>query len=176
MEAISRRNALASGDQTKQRNSQDVTTSRAMVLLSIFMLQTHPPPPLPKKYDCWWIGISCHNIFTFNSWPFSTWIYGQTSNFCHKSQQRDADKGNMARPRSSSRKATVPISSNGPTSGELGESRANRFGSNGIRHAANVQRLQQGTESRPTSRTRPSASRGIRDDHIRSFELLSLRQ
>ncbi|KAJ8438150.1 hypothetical protein Cgig2_033029 [Carnegiea gigantea] len=120
VEAISRRNALASGDHIKHRNSQDVTTSRAM--------------------------------------------------------QRDADKGNMARPRSSSTKATVPISSNRPTSGELGESRANRFGSNGIRHAANVQRLQQGTESRPTSQTCPSASRGIRDDHIRSFELLSLRQ
>jgi len=40
VEAISRRNALASGDHTKHRNSQDVTTSRDMVLSSVFLLQT----------------------------------------------------------------------------------------------------------------------------------------
>lgn len=118
VEAISRRNAVASGDHSKHR-SQDVAASRHV--------------------------------------------------------QRDADKANVTRVSSSSRRAA--ISSSRPTSsGEPGESRAGRLGSNGIRHSSTVQTLQQTTESRPVSRTRASASRGIRDDHIRSFELLSLRK
>ncbi|KAJ8440814.1 hypothetical protein Cgig2_000702 [Carnegiea gigantea] len=89
--------------------------------------------------------------------------------------QRDTDKGNMSRLSSSSRRA-APASGNRPTSsGEPGD-RAGRLGSNGVRHSSTVQRLHQGIESRPTSRTRASASRGIRDDQIRSFELLSLRK
>lgn len=121
VEAISRRNALGSGDQSKQRTSQDVTTSRDM--------------------------------------------------------QRDSEKANLSRVSSTSRRAAA-VSSNRPTSsGDLGESRAARLASNGVhRHASNVQRLHQGTETRAASRTRASASRGIRDDHIRSFELLSLRK
>ncbi|XP_057518856.1 casein kinase 1-like protein 10 [Amaranthus tricolor] len=120
VEAISRRNALGSGDHSKQRSSQDVATSRDM--------------------------------------------------------QRDSEKVNLSRVSSSSRRATA-VSSNRPTtSGDLGETRASRL-TNGVhRHSSNVQKLFYGTESRPTSRTRASASRGIRDDHIRSFELLSLRK
>ncbi|XP_021768823.1 casein kinase 1-like protein 10 [Chenopodium quinoa] len=121
VEAISRRNTIGSGDQSKQRNSQDVATSRDM--------------------------------------------------------QRDSEKINISRVSSTTRRATA-VTSNRPTSSsDLGENRAGRLASNGShRHSSNVQRLHQGIESRPTSRTRASASRGIRDDHIRSFELLSLRK
>lgn len=91
--------------------------------------------------------------------------------------QRDSEKANLSRVSSSSRRATA-VSSNRPTSSnDLGEIRASRLTNGFYRHSSNVQRLHHGTESRPTSRTRASStSRGIRDDHIRSFELLSLRK
>ncbi|KNA13910.1 hypothetical protein SOVF_112380 [Spinacia oleracea] len=124
VEAISRRNTLGSGDHSKQRSSQDVTTSRDM--------------------------------------------------------QRDSEKMNISRVSSSTTRRATAVASNRPTSSsDLGESRAGRpttSSSMAHRHSSNVQRLHQGVESRPASRTRASASRGIRDDHIRSFELLSLRK
>lgn len=120
VEAISRRNVLASGDHFKHRSLQDVTTSRDV--------------------------------------------------------QRDTDKGNISRLSSSSRRAAGVSSSRPTSSGEPGDSRGGRVGSNGVRHSSTVQRLHQVSEPRSASRTRASASRGIRDDHIRSFELLSLRK
>ncbi|KAL8142620.1 hypothetical protein V2J09_015652 [Rumex salicifolius] len=94
MEAISRRNALASGDHIKQRSLQDVSASR----------EAH----------------------------------------------RGSEKANSSRISGSSKRAAI--------------------------HSTATQRLQS-IESRPMSRTRASGpTRGIREDHLRSFELLSLRK
>ncbi|KAK9747649.1 hypothetical protein RND81_02G005600 [Saponaria officinalis] len=124
VEGISRRNALGSGpsgDHSKHRNAQELTSSRNVL--------------------------------------------------------RDSEKANVSRLSSSSRRATAILSNRPTTSGELSESRAGRPTSSGvIRHSSNVHKLQQGTDPRPSSRARGSTSRGIRDDHIRSFELLSLRK
>ncbi|KAL9242991.1 hypothetical protein vseg_016935 [Gypsophila vaccaria] len=83
-----------------------------------------------------------------------------------KYQLKDSEKVNISRVSNSSKRATGVSSSRPTSSGELGERRAGRLTSNGVRHSSNVPRLHLGTD----------ASRGIRDDHIRSFELLSLRK
>ncbi|KAK9704830.1 hypothetical protein RND81_07G013800 [Saponaria officinalis] len=78
---------------------------------------------------------------------------------------KDSEKANISKVGSSSRRAVG--SSRPATSGELGERRSSRLTSNGVRHySSNV----------PKPQLQMDASRGIRDDHIRSFELLSLRK
>ncbi|GAB4841739.1 Casein kinase 1-like protein 10 [Ancistrocladus abbreviatus] len=119
VEPVSRKNALASGDHTKNRGLQDLAASRDV--------------------------------------------------------QRDGDKGTMPKLSNSSRRAA--ITSIGPIlSGELGEVWVSRPASSNIRHPTTAQKLQNGEESRTTSRTRAAASKGIHDDHIRGFEVLSLRK
>ncbi|XP_074316099.1 casein kinase 1-like protein 10 [Silene latifolia] len=89
---------------------------------------------------------------------------------------RDSEKANVSRVSSSSKRAAGFSSSRPVTSGELGKSRSGRLPSSGVRQSTNIQRLQLGTEARASSRPRGSATRGTREDHIRSFELLSLRK
>ncbi|KAK7391728.1 hypothetical protein VNO78_20147 [Psophocarpus tetragonolobus] len=86
-------------------------------------------------------------------------------------------QGDSERPRSSSRngissKKPIFLSSRPSSSGEPSESRASRLVSSSGR-LSTTQRLQPGFESK-TSLSRASATRGGRDDTLRSFELLSL--
>jgi len=86
-------------------------------------------------------------------------------------------QANSERPRSSSRngsssKKPVLSSSRPSSSGEPSESRSSRLVLSSGR-LSTTQRLQPGFESK-TSLSRASATRGGRDDTLRSFELLSL--
>lgn len=115
---------------------------------------------------------------------FSLWIgYRQTSTWdclyliflsCNTYPLQQADS---ERPRSSSRngsssKKPVLSSSRPSSSGEPSESRTSRLVLSSGR-LSTTQRLQPGFESK-TSLSRASATRGGRDDTLRSFELLSL--
>lgn len=115
---------------------------------------------------------------------FSLWIgYRQTSTWdclyliflsCNTYPLQQA---NSERPRSSSRngsssKKPVLSSSRPSSSGEPSESRTSRLVLSSGR-LSTTQRLQPGFESK-TSLSRASATRGGRDDTLRSFELLSL--
>nr|XP_034914578.1 casein kinase 1-like protein 10 isoform X1 [Populus alba] len=82
------------------------------------------------------------------------------------------------RPRSSSRngstsKRAVISSSRPSSSGEPSENRSSRLASSSGR-LSTTQRIQPGFESKSSSFTRAPATRGGRDDTLRSFELLSL--
>ncbi|KAJ6897665.1 hypothetical protein NC652_024461 [Populus alba x Populus x berolinensis] len=84
------------------------------------------------------------------------------------------------RPRSSSRngstsKRAVISSSRPSSSGEPSENRSSRLASSSGR-LSTTQRIQPGFESKSSSFTRAPATRGGRDDTLRSFELLSLEE
>ncbi|KAL8139040.1 hypothetical protein V2J09_005041 [Rumex salicifolius] len=89
---------------------------------------------------------------------------------------RDSERANASRISSSSRRAAIsgsrPTSSGDPAINP----RVNRLTSSTNHLSTTTQRLHHGLETRPTSRTRASATRSSRSDHIRSFELLSLRK
>ncbi|GAA0180170.1 non-receptor serine/threonine protein kinase [Lithospermum erythrorhizon] len=89
-----------------------------------------------------------------------------------KDVQADSGRGHVSRAASAS-KRVVMSSSRPNSSGEPGESRANRLGSSSGR-ISTTQRLQPGSESKSSSFTRAIASRGGRDDTHRSFELLTI--
>ncbi|KAG9159021.1 hypothetical protein Leryth_021742 [Lithospermum erythrorhizon] len=89
-----------------------------------------------------------------------------------KDAQADSDRGRVSRTASAS-KRVVMSGSRPSSSGEPGESRANRLGSSSGR-ISTTQRLQPGFESKSSSFTRAAATRGGRDDALRSFELLTI--
>ncbi|KAL2530303.1 casein kinase I [Forsythia ovata] len=89
-----------------------------------------------------------------------------------KDVQVDSERGRVSRPGSSS-KRPVLSSSRPSSSGEPSESRHRRLGS-GSGRLSTTQRLQPGIESKTSSYTRASATRGARDDTLRSFELLTI--
>ncbi|CAI0463946.1 unnamed protein product [Linum tenue] len=83
------------------------------------------------------------------------------------------------RPRSSSRTGSTSkrafVSSSRPSSsGEPIDSRTSRLISSSSGRMSTTQRLQPGFESKSSSFTRATASRGARDDTLRSLELLSI--
>ncbi|KAI3707727.1 hypothetical protein L6452_26356 [Arctium lappa] len=86
----------------------------------------------------------------------------------------DGDKGRISRNGSTSKRAVVS-SSRPSSSGEPSDGRTKRLGS-GSGRISTTQRLhsQPGFESKSSSFTRPVASRGGRDDALRSFELLTI--
>ncbi|TKY51917.1 Casein kinase I isoform delta [Spatholobus suberectus] len=89
-----------------------------------------------------------------------------------KDVQADSERPRSSSRNGSSSKKPVLSSSRPSSSGEPSESRASRLVSSSGR-LSTTQRLQPGFESK-TSITRASATRGVRDDTLRSFELLSL--
>ncbi|CAA0818219.1 casein kinase I [Striga hermonthica] len=86
-----------------------------------------------------------------------------------KDVQIDSDRGRISRPGSSSKRAVISSSSRPSSSGEPSENRHSRLGRISTTH-----RLQPGFESKSSSFTRAAASRGIRDETLRSFELLTI--
>ncbi|KVG70389.1 Protein kinase, ATP binding site-containing protein [Cynara cardunculus var. scolymus] len=86
----------------------------------------------------------------------------------------DGDRGRISRNGSTSKRAVVS-SSRPSSSGEPSDGRTKRLGS-GSGRISTTQRLhsQPGFESKSSSFTRPVASRGGRDDALRSFELLTI--
>ncbi|XP_031097830.1 casein kinase 1-like protein 10 isoform X1 [Ipomoea triloba] len=89
-----------------------------------------------------------------------------------KEAHADSERGRVSRTVSASRRA-VMSSSRPSSSGEPTDSRTGRLGSSSGR-LSSTQRLQPGVESKSSSFTRTSATRGGRDDTLRSFELLTI--
>ncbi|XP_042030364.1 casein kinase 1-like protein 10 [Salvia splendens] len=83
----------------------------------------------------------------------------------------DSERGRLSRTGSSSKRAVVS-SSRPSSSGEPSDNRHSRLGS-GSGRISTTQRLQPGFESKSSSFTR-AAARGIRDETLRSFELLTI--
>ncbi|EYU32566.1 hypothetical protein MIMGU_mgv1a0129211mg, partial [Erythranthe guttata] len=86
--------------------------------------------------------------------------------------QTDSERNRISRPSSTSKRAVVS-SSRPSSSGEPSENRHSRLGS-GSGRISTTQRLQPGFESKSSSFTRASATRGVRDETLRSFELLTI--
>ncbi|XP_019180500.1 PREDICTED: casein kinase 1-like protein 10 [Ipomoea nil] len=89
-----------------------------------------------------------------------------------KDAHADSERGRVSRTGSASRRA-VMSSSRPSSSGEPTDSRTGRLGSSSGR-LSSTQRLQPGVESKSSSFARTSATRGGRDDTLRSFELLTI--
>ncbi|CAK9161790.1 unnamed protein product, partial [Ilex paraguariensis] len=87
-------------------------------------------------------------------------------------QRVDSQRGRISRPSSASKRAVVS-SSRPSSSGEPSENRPSRLGSSSGRLSTS-QRIQPGIESKSSSFTRAAATRGERDDTLRSFELLTI--
>ncbi|XP_047946302.1 casein kinase 1-like protein 10 isoform X2 [Salvia hispanica] len=83
----------------------------------------------------------------------------------------DSERARLSRTGSSSKRAVVS-SSRPSSSGEPNDNRHSRLGS-GSGRISTTQRLQPGFESKSSSFTRASA-RGVRDETLRSFELLTI--
>ncbi|XP_057964126.1 casein kinase 1-like protein 10 isoform X2 [Malania oleifera] len=107
-------------------------------------------------------------------------LYGDHSK--HRSQEdipasKDVpslEKGRTSRHGSSSKRAVLP-SSRPSSSGEPGESRSNRLISSSGRLSTS-HKIQPGVDPKSSSFTRTAATRGSRDDPLRSFDLLSIRK
>lgn len=89
-----------------------------------------------------------------------------------KDVQADAERGRVSRTGSTSRRAVMG-SSRPSSSGEPTDNRSGRLGSSSGR-ISTTQRVQPGFESKSSSFTRATATRGGRDDALRSFELLTI--
>ncbi|XP_049408108.1 casein kinase 1-like protein 10 isoform X3 [Solanum stenotomum] len=89
-----------------------------------------------------------------------------------KDMQADAERGRVSRTGSTSRRAVMG-SSRPSSSGEPTDNRSGRLGSSSGR-ISTTQRVQPGFESKSSSFTRATATRGGRDDALRSFELLTI--
>ncbi|GFP83375.1 casein kinase i isoform delta-like [Phtheirospermum japonicum] len=83
------------------------------------------------------------------------------------------DVGRLSRPGSTSKRPTALSSSRPSSSGEPSENRHTKLGSGFSRPSTN-QKLPPGFESKSSSFTRPTAARGVRDETLRSFELLTI--
>ncbi|KAL6974934.1 non-specific serine,threonine protein kinase [Sarracenia purpurea var. burkii] len=86
--------------------------------------------------------------------------------------QADSDRGRTSRNGSSSKRVLVS-GSRPSSSGEASENRPSRLGSASGR-LSTTQRVQPGFESKSSSFSRAAATRGSRDDPLRSFELLTI--
>ncbi|KAI5649589.1 hypothetical protein M9H77_35594 [Catharanthus roseus] len=90
-----------------------------------------------------------------------------------KDVQADSER-RLSRAGSSSKRA-VMSSSRPSSSGEPSENRTSRLGGgSGTGRLSTTQRLQPGFESKSSSFTRVAATRGSRDETLRSFELLTI--
>jgi casein kinase 1 epsilon len=90
-----------------------------------------------------------------------------------KDAQPDSERGRSSSRNGSSSKRPVVSSSRPSSSGEPSENRSSRLMSSSGR-LSTTQRIQPGFESKTTTFTRTAATRGGRDDTLRSFELLSI--
>ncbi|PIN20223.1 Casein kinase (serine/threonine/tyrosine protein kinase) [Handroanthus impetiginosus] len=89
-----------------------------------------------------------------------------------KDVQADSERGRVSRTGSTSKRAVLS-SSRPSSSGEPSENRHSKLGS-GSGRPSTTQRLQPGFESKSSSFTRAAAARGVRDETLRSFELLTI--
>lgn len=87
-------------------------------------------------------------------------------------QQTDSERGRASRTNASKR--AVASSSRPSTSAEANDNRQTKLGPGGGR-ISTTQRLQPaGYDSKTSSYTRAGATRGVRDETLRSFELLTI--
>ncbi|XP_034691565.1 casein kinase 1-like protein 6 isoform X3 [Vitis riparia] len=91
-----------------------------------------------------------------------------------KDVQPDSERGRTSRNGSTSKRALIS-SSRPSSSGEPSEGRSSRLVSSSSRMSSS-HRIQPGFESKSSSFTRTAATKGTRDDPLRSFELLSIRK
>ncbi|KAK9292017.1 hypothetical protein L1049_019970 [Liquidambar formosana] len=92
-----------------------------------------------------------------------------------KDVQPDSERGRTSSRHGSEPKRAIFSGSRPSSSGELGESRTNRLVSGGGRLSTS-QRIQSGSDPKLGTISRGTATRGIHDDTLRSFEFLSLSQ
>lgn len=153
VEAFARRNGSGHalhGDHSRHRSSDDVPSSKDVVSGALCIMRIN----LSLQFD--------FASLLMLSFPLSP-----------NPQHPDPE-----RPRSSSRngstsKRAVVSSSRPSSSGEPSENRSSRLLSNSGRLSM-THRMQPGFESKSSSFTRATATRGGRDDTLRSFELLSI--
>lgn len=88
-------------------------------------------------------------------------------------QQPDSDGARSGSRNGSTSKRHVVLGSRPSSSGEPSENRSSRLVSSSGR-LSTTQRVQPGFESKSSSFTRNAATRGGRDDTLRSFELLTI--
>ncbi|KAI4378995.1 hypothetical protein MLD38_016405 [Melastoma candidum] len=87
----------------------------------------------------------------------------------------DPGKGRTSTPRHGSASKRVVLSGSRPSSsGEFTDGRMNRLASGTSGRMSTSLRMQAENESKNASISRPTSSRGIREDQLRSFELLSI--
>ncbi|MCL7033576.1 hypothetical protein MKW94_008520 [Papaver nudicaule] len=86
----------------------------------------------------------------------------------------DSEKLRTSSRNGSSSRRAIASSSRPTSSGEPSESRSSRIVSGSNRLSTAQRMIQPGLESKSTSLSRTAGSRGNRDDHLRSFELLSI--
>ncbi|KAK4405895.1 Casein kinase-like protein 11 [Sesamum angolense] len=89
-----------------------------------------------------------------------------------KDVQTDSERGRVSRTGSSSKRAVLS-SSRPSSSGEPSENRHGKLGL-GSGRLSSTQRLQPGFESKSSSFSRTAGARGVRDETLRSFELLTI--
>lgn len=90
-------------------------------------------------------------------------------------QQVDSEKVQASRNGNSSKRAAITSSVKPRSSGEFTEGRSGRIVSSSGR-LSTTQRIQPGTESKPSKYSRNVATKGTRDDALRSFDFLSIRK
>ncbi|PSR97970.1 Casein kinase 1-like protein [Actinidia chinensis var. chinensis] len=90
-----------------------------------------------------------------------------------KDVQADSERSRGAARSGSTSKRVVISGSRPSSSGEASENRPSRLGSGSAR-LSTTQRVQPGFESKSSSFTRAAATRGGREDPLRSFELLTI--
>lgn len=168
-EAFGRRNASGHlhGDHSRHR-SDDVPSSKDVVLLQAIIFNFHN---LNKLEFCLlllitWVPIQLCCFLLF---------YLEMTCFLSHSplQQPDSERGRSSYRNGSISKRPVLSSSRPSSSGEPSEIRSSRLVSASSRLSAG-QRVQPGFESKTTTFTRSSTTKGGRDDTLRSFELLSI--
>lgn len=157
VEAFARRNGsglVLQSEHSRHRSSDDVPSSKDVVSICVIIVFSLWIGGYPQTsiWDCLYlIFLSC------NTYPL---------------QQADSERPRSSSRNGSSSKKPVLSSSRPSSSGEPSESRTSRLVLSSGR-LSTTQRLQPGFESK-TSLSRASATRGGRDDTLRSFELLSL--
>lgn len=175
VEAFARRNGSGHalhGDHSRHRSSDDVPSSKDVVSteekIIHFCMLYFMPLYFSVFFPTLYLGVHCFH-----------WIYLIRLFFVSllsplpPSQHPDSERLHSSSRNGSTSKRAVISSSRPSSSGEPSENRSSRLLSSSGR-LSTTQRIQPGFESKSSSFTRATATRGGRDDALRSFELLSI--
>lgn len=167
-EAFARRNSGHHGDHSRHRSSDDVPSSKDVVPLQAIIIFI-----FCFSQQTWVLLLFLRIGFLYYS--AASFSFTKMSCFLSHSplQQPDSERGRSSYRNGSISKRPALSSSRPSSSGEPSEIRSSRLVSSSSRLSAG-QRVQPGFESKTTTFTRSSTTKGGRDDTLRSFELLSI--